>query len=179
MLIVFAVQFNKKKKMKIAIKVISIILCVLSSIATLVVGGMLWWILSQKEKYGEILTPYLIGLVVFLFCLTFILGHFAKKVELASFCAHLAILLLISSGVLTFMPVTTVSTFFGLAEINSGNLFTFTTDKTYNVFKASQIWNWIENQYHKRIAIVIILLVIAVMLAIIANQKRKKSISDN
>lgn len=77
------------------------------------------------------------------------------------------------------MPVTTVSTFFGLAEINSGNLFTFTTDKTYNVFKASQIWNWIENQYHKRIAIVIILLVIAVMLAIIANQKRKKSISDN
>ena len=163
--------------MKIAIKVISIILCVLSAIATLAIGGMLWWVLSQKQKYGE--TPYLIGLVVFLFCLTFILGHFAKKVGLASFCGHLAALLLISSGILSFMPVTTVSTFLGLEEVNSGNLFTFTTDKTYNALKSSQIWNQIEGQYHKRIAIVIILLVIAVMLIIIANQKRKKSLSAN
>ena len=141
---------------------------------TFALGAFLFYLLQNQDgAYSE--TPYMIGIVVVMACLSVVLWNWSNYLTLTGALYRGAIMSVVIVGYFAFMPVVTVSNMLFMS-MNSGNIFTFKTDDSFSVLERSALYHSLETTYHRHIAYVIVLIVLSIILIVVGKKVNFKTV---
>ena len=158
-------------------KLVSSLLKVISVLSGLVGVGFsifLLFMLSDKEgPYVE--TPFYIGMIVVVAAFAISTWFLSKNMTLGNVFVCGSFLAFVNAGYYAFTPIGQFSNVF-MMHLNSGNLFTFYSDDSFELIKKNKTTAEIQLMYNNRLYIVIGLTILALVLFFISaylNKKRK------
>lgn len=159
-----------KKVLSLTLKLVAIILAIMF----IGFGVLLYRLISDKSgPYVE--TPYLIGGLILIGSLLIVLWILSNSLNWSHFLFGASFYSIVVAGYFAFTPVVSVD--FLLQSTNSGNIFTFYTDKTFEFIKQSNDFQKMTVLYQRHLVLVILLILASIVLFFIG--KKVGNISAN